>query len=139
MPKKIVELEPRFCLNCSKQLSRLVPSQIKQGRGKYCSNRCANFGTHSHCWIDTLDVKTTGDKAYNTLHTWVRRNKQKPKQCEQCGQERYLQWANKDGKYRRNLNDYVALCVPCHVRYDVSHNSKIIRNQSGACSLRTTV
>lgn len=64
-----------------------------------------------------------GEKAgYVTIHVWVRRWKGKPTNCEQCGKLKTtphsIQWANKDHKYRRKLEDYMALCVKCHRAWD---------------------
>lgn len=58
---------------------------------------------------------------YCGIHRWVQRHKGKPKICEHCGatkEERKLHWANKDHNYSRNLDDYIALCVPCHRKHD---------------------
>ncbi len=54
----------------------------------------------------------------NELHKWVRRWKSKTGVCSNCGQKRYTEWANIDGKYRRKLEDYIELCAPCHRRKD---------------------
>lgn len=64
-----------------------------------------------------------GDKVgYYTLHIWVRKYKGSPDTCEHCGRQskshRMIQWANVDHKYRRKLEDYMALCVPCHRKHD---------------------
>lgn len=59
------------------------------------------------------------------LHAWVRRRLGTPKKCELCGTEtaKIYDWANKDHKYRRNLEDFIRLCRPCHRRYDIDHNN----------------
>ena len=65
-----------------------------------------------------------GDKAkYGAVHMWVSANKKKPLKCEHCDQEKSytLHWANKDHKYKRNLDDYMALCAKCHKRYDLDN------------------
>jgi NUMOD3 motif-containing protein len=61
-----------------------------------------------------------GDEAsYSSLHKWVRKWKGKPTQCEHCGAtDCALQWANVSGDYRRHLDDFISLCVPCHTRFD---------------------
>ena len=67
-----------------------------------------------------------GDKtSYHGIHIWVKRHKGNPKKCTECGRigERKnnlwtIQWANKDHKYKRDLNDYIALCAKCHKGYD---------------------
>lgn len=63
-----------------------------------------------------------GDSAgYVALHIWVRRWKGKAVCCEVCGLDdpnRKYNWANVDHKYRRVLDDYTSMCIPCHRRYD---------------------
>jgi hypothetical protein len=68
-----------------------------------------------------------GEKTcYTAVHKWVERHKGRPQLCEICGttssSERY-DWANKDHKYRRELNDYIRLCRKCHRVYDKKHNN----------------
>jgi len=68
-----------------------------------------------------------GDKvSYTALHMWVSRWKGKPMKCEMCGAEgrKRYDWANIDHKYRRVLEDYIRLCVPCHAKYDYENNNK---------------
>lgn len=36
---------------------------------------------------------------------------------------RQYQWANKDHKYRRVLEDYMRLCASCHQKYDIKNNN----------------
>lgn len=63
-----------------------------------------------------------GDKVkYRALHTWVRNSLGIPSQCKFCGKtdkEVKIEWANKSGKYLRELNDWIPLCKKCHRRYD---------------------
>ncbi len=49
-----------------------------------------------------------GDKVgYPGVHLWVRKYKKKPKHCEICHKKtNYLDLANKDGNYQRNIKDY---------------------------------
>ena len=58
--------------------------------------------------------------SYGALHQWVRRWKGKPPKCEVCGQtERRMTWANISREYKRDLDDFVALCYSCHKKYDL--------------------
>jgi len=60
------------------------------------------------------------DVGYGALHAWVTRHKGKPSLCEHCGttHAKRFEWANIDGKYNRNLDDFIRLCKKCHNTYD---------------------
>lgn len=68
-----------------------------------------------------------GDNAsYTAFHSWIRRRKGAPKICEFCkttNKERELCWANKDHSYKRNIDDFIPLCYPCHKKYDLENNA----------------
>ena len=62
---------------------------------------------------------------YRGLHLWVQRELCKAKKCEHCGKDsvpknrkRHFNWANISRKYKRNLKDWISLCIPCHIKYD---------------------
>ncbi len=62
---------------------------------------------------------------YSTLHRWVRRWKGKASHCEHCelkeipkGFKRYFGWANISREYKRDLSDWIQLCMKCHKSYD---------------------
>lgn len=57
---------------------------------------------------------------YWALHKWVVRKKGKAFGCFHCGttENRRYEWANISGEYKRELDDYESLCVPCHRRKD---------------------
>jgi len=62
-----------------------------------------------------------GDKVgYKALHAWVNRVHGSPNKCEKCGDtsKRKYEWANKSGLYKRDIKDWVRLCVPCHRKFD---------------------
>lgn len=62
-----------------------------------------------------------GDKVGKSgLHEWMRRRLGKPNYCEHCKitESRRYEWANKSRKYKRDLTDWIRLCVPCHRKYD---------------------
>ncbi|MEK6880161.1 MAG: DUF2256 domain-containing protein [Nanoarchaeota archaeon] len=62
------------------------------------------------------------DVKYGTLHDWVYRHLGKPTKCEFCGKKglksRQIHWANKSHEYKRELSDWLQLCVKCHSKYD---------------------
>lgn len=90
--------------------------------------------------------KWKGDKAgYGSIHDWVKRQLGKPQKCEFCGQiesiEHRLNWANKTGKYLRDINDWLRLCLKCHRKYDKQQKQTafswrvgFIRNKLGSTS-----
>ena len=78
------------------------------------------------------NINWKGDKVgYFALHAWIRRKMGKAKQCEFCDKtEGTIQWANKSGKYERNLNDWLSLCASCHSKYDFDE-TKFVRDELG--------
>lgn len=60
------------------------------------------------------------DVGYMGLHMWIKSICGTPRKCEFCGTEKAKRydWANKDHKYRRNLDDWIRLCYKCHYEYD---------------------
>ena len=77
---------------------------------------------------------------YKAIHIWVNSRKGKPHICKYCGmidicptckRRTRIEWMNKDHKYSRNLNDYVALCCGCHLKYDLANGLRTyIPNQN---------
>lgn len=61
------------------------------------------------------------DASYYAIHSWVRNRLGKPFMCEECGKDdkniKY-EWSNIDGEYKRDLNDYIMLCISCHRKRD---------------------
>lgn len=62
---------------------------------------------------------------YKYLHAVVRENLGDPEKCVHCGKTGQrikgkwtIHWANISGKYLRDASDWIALCVPCHKKYD---------------------
>lgn len=60
------------------------------------------------------------DVGYFQAHTWLRKNKPKPKFCERCGEKPayHLSFNGKGMEWSRNPDDYEWLCVSCHWRKD---------------------
>lgn len=56
---------------------------------------------------------------YFALHSWIRRKLGIPQKCEICKTteiKRY-EWANKNGKYNRDFNNWIRVCKFCHENY----------------------
>lgn len=73
---------------------------------------------------------------YKCLHDWVRKWKGKPNHCSVCGDtsKRMYHWCNIDHTYRRVLEDYISMCVPCHRNHDYKNNNyqKYARRKNGS-------
>lgn len=119
--------------------------EIKAGRGKYCSQECKykyrtrpqglryKIVAKNQSWIQKgqrLSPETEfrrgqiphnfkGDAVgYGALHDWVKRHRGKATTCEWCASTLNVQWANKSFLYKRDLDDWLALCYRCHRKYD---------------------
>jgi hypothetical protein len=108
---------PELTCPCGAQF-HAPPSAVARGR-KFCSPSCY----HRLGEIATGDRKPLtwkGDAVgYAALHDWVRRQRGAPERCESCGTTAgRLEWANISREYRRDVADWMALCKPCHGRYD---------------------
>jgi hypothetical protein len=105
--------------NLSKALSgRKLSKQHIKNAGE------AKKGDKHHFW--------KGDNvSYRALHSWVVRNKTPPKMCIYCGKNetktgrRLIHWANKSHKYKRDLDDWIALCTKCHGLHDRGKRRKL--------------
>jgi len=67
-----------------------------------------------------------GDNAGKiAIHMWLSGKYGKPKKCEHCKDEnkKRYDWASKDHKYTRDINDYIRLCTSCHRKYDIKNNN----------------
>lgn len=54
---------------------------------------------------------------YRQLHYWVERQLGKPRVCSKCGiaeDNRRYEWANVSNQYKKDVSDWIRLCVPCH-------------------------
>lgn len=87
--------------------------------GRNAGEENPNFGVKSPQW--------KGEKVkYPGLHNWVRRLLGAcPPHCDFCGIEGKkngrswsIHYANKSGRYLRDLRDWLRLCTKCHRAYD---------------------
>lgn len=84
---------------------------------RYCSISCSKMGKNTG--KDNPNWK--GDNVeYSGVHIWMRKIFGKPNYCEHCGtkKRRMYHWANKSGEHKRDRNDWLRLCVPCHKKFD---------------------
>ncbi len=91
-------------------------TEFKKGH-KPSANRIIHSGKNHYKWADK--------PSYGAVHRWVAKILGKPKECSNCGftsdNGRQFHWANLSGKYLRNVNDWVRLCVSCHFKMDKIH------------------
>ena len=87
------------------------------GLPSYLSIKCRN------CYLSNIENERNpnwkGDNVgYRSLHYWVYKHKGDPNTCAFCGTDLKLNWANRSGEYKRDINDWISLCVSCHRKYD---------------------
>jgi hypothetical protein len=76
-----------------------------------------------YTYADIIYRTWKGTKSdYRALHRWVESRLGKPHRCAACKRDglsgRQIHWANKSGKYHKNIRDWIRLCASCHVRKD---------------------
>jgi hypothetical protein len=78
------------------------------------------IGNHTkHHWGEAHSRWKGDAVGYSGIHMWVARNFVRPLTCDMCGaSKRRFEWANRSGKYTRERNDWMSLCVRCHRTYD---------------------
>ena len=112
-----------ICQVCKKEFNTWQ-SYLNRG-GKYCSRKCfkqSMIGKRHYAWKGNV-------VSYRGLHYWIYRKLGSPKKCEKCLKNnligRQIQWANKSGKYKRNLKDWIRLCRKCHSKYDKKKKNRL--------------
>lgn len=137
-------MEPKTCLQCGGLFYKPINETKKNwiNRHKFCSRDCVNQSQKGKP-LKNIDYQSripwnkgklypqiTGENhplwrgnevSYANLHRWVYRHKGSPQKCEHCKTIEKIKyhWANLSGKYKRNLDDWIRLCVSCHKKYDI--------------------
>ena len=91
------------------------------------------MGFRAHPHIGRANVNWRGNKfGYGALHDWIRRVLGMSKKCSKCGTKKAkkYEWANISGKYKRNVKDWIRLCVSCH-RFTDGHGKKAAAKRYG--------
>ena len=122
--KNRIRKDIRTCKMCDKLFS-----VDKSERGKYCSQKCyweiLKLNPPKH--LNKTKFKISGrlfkgtPQEYSHIHYWIGTKLGKPSQCEDCGRfakGKQIDWANKSGEYKQELNDWIRLCKKCHWSYD---------------------
>lgn len=92
-----------------KVLQRLMPRNGIERRA--AAPRVPQQRSGNHNWRGSA-------AGYAALHKRVRKERGNPTSCATCGGTgRRIEWANLTGSYA-DVNDYAAMCVPCHRRFD---------------------
>lgn len=132
----------KICLACNTEFG-VVPK--RKDTAKYCSDKCRIACLRPKDYVCTphhakkISEGKTGKKVpslqgvksshwkgdrvtYSGLHHWVKKEMGSPSYCEHCGannlKPRQYHWANKSQQYKRELEDWLRLCVKCHRKYD---------------------
>ena len=94
-------------------LAKLGKPSPKKGK-KYKPNLTTRAEKHYNWKGDNV--------SYQGLHSWIKKKLGTAKFCQYCrGVDRKFVWANKSHKYKRDLNDWLSLCYPCHRKYDLAN------------------
>jgi hypothetical protein len=130
--KKVI----KTCPICKKEfLARIY--KLRPNRGKYCSRKCYSKASsvmmkghpsYTKHLVEDKHWNWKGDDVgYDGLHDWVRKNLGYPHKCSHCGKigkrnngRWNIHWANRTGEYLRDKDDWIALCVSCHRKYDMT-------------------
>ena len=101
-----------FCKFCKKEFT-----DYKGNKRIFCNRICQNT------WLarnkNGFLGKIKENASYSSIHKWLKRHFKKPNNCQNCGNiSKYIDWANVNHSYSRNINDYKALCRSCHTLYD---------------------
>ena len=77
-------------------------------------------------WNKGTGEWTGTDNEYRLLHKWVERRLGKPMCCDFCKKTNLgmYHWANKSGKYKKEITDWLRLCQKCHAEYDNKRRSR---------------
>ena len=92
-------------------------------------------------FLENKSPSWKGDKVgYYGLHSWVRKKLGQPTKCRHCDKDGLkglkIHWANKSHEYKRDLNDWLRLCVSCHKKYDnrTKEKNEKRKNQKKICT-----
>jgi NUMOD3 motif len=94
-----------------------IPHSLEHKRKIGDANRGKKYGAFAYS--NRLSWKGE-DVGYLGLHAWVRRCLGKAQFCEHADStcKGRFEWANKNHEYKRELDDWLQLCVSHHRRYD---------------------
>lgn len=86
-------------------------SEWKKGHIPWIKGKEMPKGEVAYHWL--------GDKVgYGGVHQWLYKKYGKAKECEKCHSVGDIEWANISKKYKRDISDWMQLCISCHRKYD---------------------
>ena len=74
-------------------------------------------------------LRVENPNLYRNLHKWVNRRLGKAKVCRVCESQNWVEWANVDNRYRKDLNDYIPLCRSCHHKRDAEYRRNVTMDE----------
>lgn len=113
-----------FKCPCGNIFLKYKSSIKKESTEFYCSRECKNkYNKDGHFKVGHTGYRKRyegDDISYGALHDWVHSVKTKTGICEQCKSMPVgrTEWANKSHQYKRDIDDWMELCVRCHRIYD---------------------
>lgn len=93
------------CLQCGKK-KYFQANQLKKRPCLYCSVICARKASRKV------------ELVYSSIHSRIKREWGRAKECEYCGSNKNVDWANISKEYVLKRCDWKQLCRKHHVLYD---------------------
>ncbi len=138
--RKLFESQKKKCLLCNNVCNRYAKLCVQCSGKKTAQNRVGK--PLSKEWRDNISKANSGEKSYlwkgnkagySSIHKYIRKHFGNPQLCEQCGVagsrpngKWTIQWANKDGQYLRQIENWIGLCTRCHYKQEKSVTHKRI-------------
>jgi len=111
-----------------KHLSEEAKRKLQESRGDISGEKNYWFGKHlSDDHKKKISIKNSGENHGNwkgddvgniQLHTWIKKRKIKTVLCELCDAKEPKELANISGEYKRDVDDFMWVCLSCHKTYD---------------------
>ena len=122
-----------FSEKARRNMSIAHKGQVPWNKGKKFSEEHKRKLSEAHKGkTDEKSSNWKGDNVgYHGIHAWVKKHKGKATQCQDCGNKadggHAIDWTNVDHKYKRNLDDYIERCRPCHRNYDTEVAKRVLK------------
>ena len=116
---RIASTGKRHSIKTKKKMSESQKGHPAWNKGKkHSKESIEKMKTNQPKKFDSDNCQWKDNKVgYNSLHSYVKRRKKKPKLCECCNKKPPFDLANK-GIYNRELKNWEWLCRKCHMIKD---------------------